>query len=256
MALNKEIWANDIQQMLLPDNSFVTKGTDYSVFADNNKIHIPVESGEINTEIDRKVLPGTVTKSDDTEKVIVMHHYTTDPVRVFNPEDIELSYDKRQVITRKIAESLNNKIAESALQALLEIGEYHGTDILADLRSIAKKFDEGDYPEADRFVLLSAESYSNLLKKLTDTQTNAFLNVANAQSGIIGQIFGLNVMKRSTLGANKATAVAWHKRDYMFALAPVQTYADENNPSYYGTVLSASTRFGCYVPETATNGGE
>ncbi|MBQ3658007.1 MAG: hypothetical protein II956_14395 [Bacteroidales bacterium] len=251
MALNKEIWANDIQEMLLPDNSFVTKGTDYSVFADNNKIHIPVEYGKVNTEIDRAVLPGTVTASNDTEKVIVMHHYTTDPVRVFNPEDVELSYDKRQVITRKIAESLNQKIAENALEALLKLGEKNGAKILPLLRDIAKEFDEGDYPETDRFVLLSAESYSNLLKELTDVQTNAFLGVANAETGIIGNIFGLNILKRSTLGASKAAAVAWHKRDYMFALAPVETYTDENNPTFYGTILSASARFGCFVPESA-----
>lgn len=249
MALNKEIWASDIQTLLLPDNSFVTKGTDYSVFADNSKIHIPVEYGSVNTEVDRKVLPGTVTKSDDTERVIVMHHYTTDPVRIFNPEDVELSYDKRQVITKKIADSLNTKIAESALQELLKKGEWNGTDILADLRSIAKQFDMGDYPETDRYVLLSAESYSALLKKLTDNQTNAFLSVANAETGVIGQIFGLNIMKRSTLGQTKATAVAWHKRDYMYALSPVETFASENDPTFYGTVLSASARFGCWCPE-------
>ena len=127
MALNKEIWANDIQTLLLPDNSFITKGTDYSVFADNNKIHIPVEAGEVNTEKDRSVLPGTVAQSNDTEKVITMHHYTTDPVSVFNPEDVELSYDKRQVITKKIADSLNKKMAESALEALMTIGAQNGT---------------------------------------------------------------------------------------------------------------------------------
>ena len=253
MALNKEIWANDIQTLLLPDNSFITKGTDYSVFADNNKIHIPVEAGEVNTEKDRSVLPGTVAQSDDTEKVITMHHYTTDPVSVFNPEDVELSYDKRQVITKKIADSLNKKMAESALEALLTIGAQNGTastSIVTVLRNVAKTFDQGDYPEEDRFVLLNAESYSKLLKELTDAQANAFLAVADAKSGVIGQIFGLNILTRSSFGSNStAVAVAWHKRDYMFALAPVQTYTSEGDPTFYGTVLSASARFGCYVPE-------
>ncbi|MBR4326283.1 MAG: hypothetical protein IKP73_12230 [Bacteroidales bacterium] len=253
MALNKEIWASDIQQMLLPDNSFVTKGTDYSVFADNSEIHIPVEYGSVNTEIDRNVLPGTVTQQSDTERVIVMHHYTTDPVSVFNPEDVELSYDKRQVITRKIADSLNAKIAQTALATLAQFGSKTGSKVLTVLRDIAKDFDKGDYPEQDRYVLLSADSYSALLKELTDAQTNSFLAVANAQNGIIGQIFGLNILKRSTLGDASAVAIAWHKRDYMYALAPVQTFASEGDPTFYGAVLSASARFGCYVPEPASD---
>ena len=253
MALNKEIWANDIQQMLLPDNSFVTKGTDYSVFADAKTIHIPVEYGSVNTEIDRSVLPGSVTAQNDTERVITMHHYTTDPVRVFDPEDVELSYDKRQVITKKIADSLNGKIAESALAALATIGAKTGNKMLTVLREAAKEFDKNDYPEADRYVLLSADSYSKLLQELTDAQTNSFLAVADAQSGVIGQIFGLNILKRSSLGSDSTVAIAWHKRDYMYALAPVQTYTDEGNPTFYGTILSASARFGCYVPEPASD---
>ena len=254
MALNKEIWVSDIQRLLVPDNSFMTKGTDYSAFADNKQVHIPVEYGGVNTEIDRTVLPGSVTVSNDTEKVITMHHFTTDPVRLFNPEDVELSYDKRSVIVNKISEGLNKKIAEYALSQLRTIGAKTGTNITTILRGVAQEFDQGDYPEQDRNVLLSAESYAKLLKELTDTQTNAFLSVANAATGVIGQIFGLNVFKRSSLGGS-ADAIAWHKRDYMFALAKPEVYSNENDPTFYGTILSASARFGCFVPTQEGDAG-
>ena len=254
MALNKEIWVNDIQRLLVPDNSFLTKGTDYSAFADNHNIHIPVEYGSVNTEIDRAVLPGTVTVSNDTEKVITMHHFTTDPIRLFNPEDVELSYDKRSIVVDKIAEGLNRRIAEYALTQLRAIGAKTGTNITTILRGVAQEFDEGDYPEQDRYVLLSADSYAKLLKELTDTQSNAFLSLANASTGVIGQIFGLNVFKRSSLGGN-AAAIAWHKRDYMYALSKPEVYTDESNPQFYGTILSASARFGCFVPTQEGDGG-
>ena len=251
MALNKEIWVNDIQEALLPDNSFVTKGTDYSVFADNHQIHIPVEYGNVNVEIDRTVLPGTVGVQNDTEKVITMHNFTTDPVRVYRPEDVELSYDKRSVIVKKITDGLNQKIAEHALGILRSIGAQTGTNILTILRNVAKTFDEGDYPEADRYVLLSADSYSKLLKELTDAQTNAFLNVANAATGVIGSIFGLNILKRSTLGEN-VPAIAWHKRDYFYAISKPEVFSNESDPTFYGSVLSAAARFGAYAPQTTT----
>lgn len=251
MALNKEIWVSDVQNLLLPDNSFVTKGTDYSAFADAHTIHIPVEAGNVNVEIDRSVLPGAIGVSDDTERAIMMHHFTTDPVRLFRPEDVELSYDKRSIITKKIADSLNNKIAEYALGILANNG---GVSMAANakvtdtLRTVALEFDRRDYPEADRYVLLSAEAYSKLFKELTDAQTNAFLAVANASTGVIGGIFGLNILKRSTVGEDY-NVISWHKRDYMYALGPTEIYTQENAPEYYGTIISASARFGAYTFE-------
>ena len=119
------------------------------------------------------------------------------------------------------------------------------TDIL---RTVALEFDRRDYPEADRYVLLSAEAYSKLLKELTDAQTNAFLAVANASTGVIGGIFGLNILKRSTVGEDY-NVISWHKRDYMYALGPTEIYTQENAPEYYGTIISASVRFGAYTFE-------
>lgn len=259
MALNKEIWVSDIQELLLPDNSFVTKGTDYSAFADAHTVHIPVEAGNVNVEIDRSVLPGTVGVSNDAEQAIIMHHFTTDPVRCFRPEDVELSYDKRSVLTKKIADSLNNKIAEYALSILGQIGGgavASNAKVMDKLRAAALAFDKGDYPEADRYVLLSADAYSKLLKELTDAQTNAFLQVADAATGVIGGIYGLNILKRSSVGEN-IDYIAWHKRDYMFALGDTEVYTQENAPEYYGTILSASARFGAYVPASEpAQGGE
>ena len=265
MALNKEIWVSDIKNQLLPDNSFVTKGTDYSAFADNHEIHIPVELGGVNVEIDRKVLPGQVTATSDNEASIFMHNFTTDPVRVYRPEDIELSYDKRAVIVKKIADSVNGKIASCALGAIRAAGIYGklsgaNAKVLSEVRDIALQFDQQDYPDADRYMLLSADTYSKLLKELTDSQANAFLSVANAETGVLGKLFGINILKRSSLNPEYIVApdapdsdseanpdyLAWHKRDYMFALGKTEVYTQENAPEYYGTVISASVRFGAF----------
>lgn len=248
MALNKEIWVNDIKEQLLPDNSFVKKGTDYSAFADAKTIHIPVALQNVNVEVDRTVLPAQVKRVADTEQTIEMHHFTSDPIALFNPEDVELSYDKRRVIVQQIADAINESVAQHALKYLTS-KVLLGKSVLAALRTAAYKFDKGNYPESDRYVLLDAEGYAKLLKELTEIQTNAFLASANAQTGVIGQLFGLNILKRSTVG-NEIHAVAWHKRDYAFALGPVQVYAEENKAAYYGSVLSASVRFGTYyAPE-------
>jgi hypothetical protein len=189
-----------------------------------------------------------------------MHHFTTDPVRVYNPEDVELSYDKRRVITEKIAKSLNQKIAEEAISSLTfsAYGIYpEDNNMLNAIKGRALYFDEGDYPESGRYVLLTATAYNMLLSNLTDVQTNAFLACADATTGVIGKIFGLNIMKRSSLGEKNGESIAftsWHEIDYNFALSEVEIFTQENAPEYYGTVISASARFGVYYNPGIRNG--
>ena len=252
MALNKEIWASAIQELLLPDNTFVTKGTDYSVFADNHMIHIPVEAGLINVVKDRNELPATVSTSSELCKEIDMHHFTTDPVRLFRPEDVELCYDKRRLVTENLAKSINESIAEYVT------GQFHilstnlnlsqGTPSARKvLLELAKNFDLNNYPEQDRYVLMSADAYSALLNELSEVQTSAFLACADMKAGVVGQIYGFNILKRSFLGSvGTAGMFAWHKSQYSFALGPVEVYSQENAPEYYGTMLSASVRFGAH----------
>ena len=253
MALNKEIWANDVQELLLPDNTFVTKGTDYSTFADAHTIHIPIEADLINVEKDRGELPGTVRTTSELCKEIDMHHFTTDPVRLFRPEDVELCYDKRRLVTENMAKSINESIAEYVT------GQFHifSTNITLSqetpsarkaLLALAKRFDQNGYPEQDRYVLMSADAYSALLNELSEVQTSAFLACADMKTGVVGQFYGLNILKRSFLGSvGSAEMYAWHKSQYSFALGPVEVYLQENAPEYYSTILSASTRFGVHA---------
>ncbi len=263
MALDKEIWASAIQEMLLPDNSFLTKGTDYSAFADAHTIHIPVEAGLVNVEVDRSKLPGTVTTTTEQSKEIDMHHFTTDPVRIYRPEDVELSYDKRRLVTEKIAKSLNNKIADYTLELLrhcagaieieLDLSQA-SPSVKKPLLEMAHSFDRNNYPEQDRYVLMSADAYTALLRELSEVQTSAFLACADMKAGVVGQIYGLNILKRSVIDRddtdNTAVMLAWHKSQYSFALGPVEVYSQENAPEYYGTILSASVRFGGYANST------
>jgi hypothetical protein len=254
MALNKEIWVNDIREFLLPDNTFVTKGTDYSAFADNHQIHIPLGTSFVETEKDRTQFPASVSALNESEDVITMHHFTTNPVRIFNPEDVELSFDKRSVITKRLAESINQSIALEVVNTISAISGHSvppDDNVLELMREIALEFDHACVPESGRYVMMNATAYSKLLKNLTDVQTNAFLACADLKSGVIGNIYGLNVMKNFYVtGAQQnnisVDIIYWHKDDYYFALSDVEIYSQENAPEYYGPVISASVRFGAF----------
>ena len=100
-----------------------------------------------------------------------------------------------------------------------------------------------DIPQEGRTLLLDAIAYEQLLEDLTEAQVNAFLASANASTGILGKLYGFDVMQRSTL-VGESSAFAWHKNWVCRALGEHEMFLKENDPLYYADVLSFIVRAG------------
>ena len=100
-----------------------------------------------------------------------------------------------------------------------------------------------DIPQEGRNLLLDAIAYEQLLEDLTEAQVNAFLASANASTGTLGKLYGFDVMLRSTL-VGGISAFAWHKNWVCRALGEYEMFIQENDPLYYGDVLSFIVRVG------------
>ena len=253
MSIQKEIWSNEIHTKLFPDNSFMTKGTNMSHLADYHKIHIPIDTTTIGVEKNRATFPAEVKRQTFDTEDIEMHHYSTDPQHILNPETVELSFNERNVITTNMAESLNKAIADQMLNALVEnisnkaLAE---SSVIASIDTLAQFFDEDDYPDEGRYALLTAEKYHLLLSELTDAQTNAFLNVADASTGVLGKLYGINILKRSSLFTegkfSSVGIIGWHQRDLYYAVSPVEVFHSQGLAPYYGDVISSAVRAGAF----------
>ena len=66
MALNREVWIDQVKEGFYPDDSFLQKATDYSQFVDHNRLHIA------SAGIDPKVL-------DDWEFMESLYDLQADP---------------------------------------------------------------------------------------------------------------------------------------------------------------------------------
>jgi hypothetical protein len=103
--------------------------------------------------------------------------------------------------------------------------------------------------------------YNQLLSSLTESQANAFLAAADAEKGIVGNLYGFGFYMRSkvaktaaagTLKAWTATAaatdsaagLAWQKDCVSHAAGEHQLFEDENNPTYYADIISVLVRAG------------
>ena len=121
------------------------------------------------------------------------------------------------------------------------------------------QFDIDDIPQTGRCMLLDAVMYNQLLASLTESESNAFLASANAQRGIVGQLYGFDFYMRSTVfrvaanGASMASSasattsaagLAWQEDCVSRAMGNHELFENEKDALYYGTVISALVRAG------------
>lgn len=276
MALNKEIWQSAIIDNLFADNSFAAKSVDDSAFIDNKTVHIPNAGAPSGVKTNRDEKPASVKTRTDNDLTYNMDELTTDPIYIPNIDTVQLSYNKRESVIsndrRQLQEAAHLNLlhrwgvgAESNV-VLTTGGEIaaHTSDTATgkrkaitrnDVYALMTKFDAADIPQADRYLLLDAYMYAQLLADLTNADKQAFYASANAQKGVLGELAGFQIMKRSRVlrltTANKvldwsdtsaatelAAGFAWQKECVSRALGGFKMFSDIDSPTYYGDIYS------------------
>lgn len=276
MALNKEIWQGSIVDNLFADNSFAAKSVDDSAFIDNKTVHIPNAGAPSGVKINRTEKPATVKTRTDNDLSYNMDELTTDPIYIPNIDTVQLSYNKRESVIsndrRQLQEAAHLNLlhrwgvgAESNV-VLTTGGETnaHTSGAAAgkrkaitrnDVYALMTKFDAADIPQADRYLLLDAYMYAQLLADLTNADKQAFYASANAQKGVLGELAGFQIMKRSrvlrlttdmkvldwastSVATELAAGFAWQKECVSRALGGFKMFSDIDSPTYYGDTFS------------------
>lgn len=280
MALQTEIWVGDIAPNLFPDQSFAVRSIDDSAFVDNKTVHLPQAGAVPNVVRNRSSYPATIAQRTDVEVTYNLVEFTSDPTHITDIDEIEVSYAKRQSVLREHIEQVRAKMFAYLLslwcpslagQMVSTTGATRpgaapgatGTRkamTKADVAKIKLLFDSQDIPSDGRTLLLDASMYNDLISD--STLTNREFTQATSAPGSVGNLYGFDVMLRSSVGrmatgnagskdpdaANVATdnafGLAWH-RDYVRrALGDVKVYADEDKPEYYGSLFSTMARAG------------
>ena len=281
MAVQKEIWQRDLVKDFFADNSFASKAVNDDIYVnEGKKVHIPNAGAPADVEVNRQTLPAKTKERKDTDIEYTLDELTTDPVRMPFADTVELSYDKR-----------NSVIAQNKLQ-LIEIAseillknwapakencvETTGTEVNAhtaeatgkrksldkkDILVLMTKMDAANLPQEGRYLLLDASMYAQLIESLTETESIGFFAAANVQKGVVGQLYGFNILKRSKVlvytkagivkdvnakGAadDNAAGLAWHESCVSRALGEVKMFDSLNNPLYYSDIYSFLVRVG------------
>lgn len=281
MAIQKEIWINSIVEGLFADNSFLSKAFNADEFVIQGKtVHIPNAGAPSGVVKNRNTFPATVESRTDIDLTFDLDNYSTNPIKIDLAETVELSYNKRESVLRQDKATLHNAISEGVLFEWLPLiansirttgaaVKAHTPSATGNRKALVKddvlelmtKFNVDDVPAEGRYVLLDALMYEQLLKSLTANEAQAFHAAVDVKNGIVGRLYGFNIMMRSRVGVyatagtkkewtvagdatDNAAALAWHTNSVCRALGEVVAREQLNSPQYYGDIYAFEVRCG------------
>lgn len=240
MAVQKEIWQNDIIENLFKDNHFASRAFNGDQFVIGGTIvHIPVAGAPTKSKKNVTNFPITAVKRADSDVVYVLDTYYQEPKHVEKVEQYELSYDKRQSI---MGEQMSQLI-EDAMEGLLyrwgwqgvNIGATAGLTVMTEggqtaatisgatgnrklftkalVGKIKLMFDRENIPAKGRVALLTADHYQQFLDSLSDAERTNFYRIADMEKGVIGTYLGFEFMMRSTVQRWRKDGLVWKPVD-------------------------------------------
>ena len=281
MAVQKEIWQRTIIEGLFADNSFLSRAVNDDMYVNEGKrVHIPNAGAPSGVQVNRDTLPATVYKRVDQDVDYVLDELSTNPILIPYADMVELSYNKRNSVIDQDRKELIFKAAEAMLAKWLPAAENRvkttGAGVAAwtpsatglrrkitpaDVAALQTRMNADNVPLTDRCLLLDAQMYQHLLDGMTNTQAIGFFQAADIKRGVMGMLYGFEVMVRSTVyrfaadgtlkaygAAGAATdlagGLAWQRDSLSRALGEVVMFDSIDNPMYYGDVYSFLVRVG------------
>ena len=281
MAVQKEIWQRTIVEGLFADDSFLSRAVNDDMYVnEGKKVHIPNAGAPSGVVVNRDSLPATVFKRTDQDVDYTLDELTTNPILIPYADMVELSYNKRNSVIDQDRKELIFKAAEAMLAKWLPAAANRvpttGTGVPAwtpgatglrkkitpaDVAALQVRMNADNVPQTDRYLLLDAQMYQQLLDGMTNTQAIGFFQAADVKRGVMGMLYGFEVMVRSTVyrftadgtlkpyGADGAATdlaggLAWQRDSLSRALGEVVMFDQVDNPLYYGDVYSFLVRVG------------
>lgn len=283
MALNKILWAKTIQEALLPDNSFAVKSINDSSFVKQGtgKVVLPIAGALPNVVVNRSTFPAIVSERVDTFQEYNLDWHSTDPERIRGAEQFELSYDKRKSMVRNHIRAIDDSVYKSLLyrwvgdksiesgnspfpnaNILLTSGADNGQGlrraIREDFAKLKAKFTSSDVGVGNAYMLIPAAMEEDILNEPYFIDASKY-GISTVKTGIIGSIFGINVMVRSAtvkydstgalvglndVGATFDAIVAWDANSVSHAKGAIKIREDNESPIHYGNIFSSEGYIG------------
>ncbi|RIV21389.1 hypothetical protein DYU11_18460 [Fibrisoma montanum] len=277
MALEKEIWQQDIVKGLYKENEFLNYATNEDQYVLAGKVvHIPQAGTASGVVKNRTTLPATVNKRSDTEVTYVLDEYTSNPTLIPNLDTIQLSYDKRASVMEENMNYLREAVAEWMLRvwAPSVAAQYirtTGTATLGkapgatgdrkgfrkeDLKRARTILNNQNVPKQGRVALIPGDMMEYLLDDEDLKKRDSSLEL-DMKAGVVSRLYGFDLMERpttvsytaattpvpkdpdaATAATDNASVMCWHPSAVARAMGTIDMFENIGDPTYFGDIYS------------------
>lgn len=283
MAIQKEIWVDYIAENLYLNNEFIKNCIIQDSNVVNKTVHLTSAGTAASVERNRTVLPATIGQRTDVDASYNIDEFTTDPILIPNADRVELAYDKMNSVlydtVQNLSDSVGNwmlynwRVTSSTYQTRTNGGSVsaHLTGatgsrkklLASDIQTAARIMNNARIPDNDRYLLLDAYMYDQLLMDLRFGEFRDTIKEADLARGIIGSLHGFLIMRRGTvldytnagtpvartpdasaLTTANAAGICWQKTAVERAFGEILFFETLSSPDYYGDIYSGLVRSG------------
>ena len=274
MALNKEVWINQIMEGFYPDDSFLQKAKDFSGFVENDRLHIASAGIDPKVLVNNTTYPINTVEREDDDNEIILDKFETENTIVRCPDAIEYSYDKLESVISQHRATLRKSVAMKAIHAFAPAVDTSDTPVIqttgsatngrkrltfADILALKERFDDADIPLADRYIVLHPKHVTDLLlqdmelfKNLTEIKDGKPFNFAGFGFYSFAQmpVYTVQNSKLTKYPFNAVkpenaqfASVAFYAGEVMKADGEIYMYSKEDDPAERATIVGFDKRF-------------
>lgn len=282
-GIDVEFWTTVLQEVLFPKNAFYMRSVDHGDHVLGGVVvHVPNAGAVPGLTRDRSVYPATASQRTDVDLTYALVEYTTDPTHITKKEQTTIAYDKvasilrthSAVILKGIAEDINYYWSGVGASQIIRTTGANGGGLSPSATGLRKKMTTEDLsaamtamnlqdvPDEGRVCMLPSQMYQELINDPM-LKSRDVAREADYKNGILDRLYGFDIMQRSktTVFTNAATpvkkavgataaatdnlaALCWQEDCVGRAAGTVTPFQDNDNPFYYGDILSALARAG------------
>jgi len=283
MAIQKEIWVDYIADNLYRNNEFLNNCMIADDRVNGKTVHMASAGTAASVTRNRTVLPATVVQRTDDDNSYDIDEFTVDPTLIPNADEVELSYNKMDSVMYDTMHNLSQSVGNwmlynwRATSSSYQVRTTGGSDtthisgstgtrkriLAANIQTAARIMNDADIEETDRYVLMDAYMYDQLLSDLKFGEFRDSVKEMDLARGIIGKLYGFNIMRRGTVlsytnastpatrapGAAALTtangaAVCWQKAAVERAFGDIKFFENIDDAGYFGSYYSGLVRSG------------
>jgi len=283
MAIQKEIWVDYIAENLYMNNEFIKNCMIQDANVVNKTVHLPSAGTAASVTRNRTILPATIVQRTDQDASYDIDEFTIDPVLIPNADKVELAYDKMNSVLYDTVQNLSDTVGNwmlynwrvtSATYQTRTLGGSAVTHLTgstgnrkkllaSDIQTAARIMNNAKIPGNDRYLLLDAYMYDQLLMDLRFGEFRGTIKEADLARGVIGNLHGFLIMRRHTvldytnastpvprepgaaaLTSANAAALCWQKAAVERAFGTIEFFETLGSPDYYGDIYSGLVRAG------------